>query len=481
MIVLWGTWDVYPKKYKTEFIKGLYDACNHFDEFFAQIDIDMESGKAARYTETQDFCINYPKTVEESIKRNETAHHRIIGLTIETRPEYVTDENCQYWRTLGVTRIEMGIQSLFDDVLDANKRGHSVEQIRIAMHRLRQYAFKVSCHFMPGLYWSTVVKDVATFQSAYDDIRIRPDEQKFYPTAVIPNTELYDLRKSWVYHALSDDELRYITKRVQIDIIPPYTRIKRLARDFDSNEVVAWANTPNLRQLVEIEMDTEFKNSEALRVAQYGKLYENPTYIRDIEEFLRYRECHEMERDYLQKDTGLLRASQWQSLHSAIYTYVIGFQPDLSAIRSFVCLDTRSREVRHDESGIVATSGIVIRQYQSSVGTEYFIAYEDALGYLYGFTRLLLPDTGKSVDREWLGEGTALIRELHVYGQVASLAFQQISPNPSLLRGEQEQTQHTGIGRQLMALAEQIATQGWYDRLSVISGVGVREYYKKLW
>lgn len=196
MIVLGGTWDVYPKKYKTEFVKGLYDACNHFDEFFAQIDIDMESGKAARYTETQDFCITYPATIEASIKRNETAHHRIIGLTVETRPEYVTDENCQYWRTLGVTRIEMGIQSLFDDVLDANKRGHSVEQIRIAMHKLRQYAFKVSCHFMPGLYGSTVEKDIATFQMAYDDIWIRPDEQKFYPTAVIPNTELYDLRKS---------------------------------------------------------------------------------------------------------------------------------------------------------------------------------------------------------------------------------------------------------------------------------------------
>lgn len=245
----------------------------------------MNHGKAARYTETQDFSIEYPATVEESIKRNETAHHRIIGLTIETRPEYVTDANCQYRRKLGVTRIEMGIQSLFDDVLDANKRGHSVEQIRIAMHKLRQYAFKISCHFMPGLYGSTVEKDIQTFEMAYNDPWIKPDEQKFYPTAVIPNTELYDLWKAGKYQALSDQDLRYITERVQIDIIPPYTRIKRLARDFDTNEVVAGANTPNLRQLIEIEMDTTYKHHEDLRVAQYSKLYSNTMTCIDLEDF----------------------------------------------------------------------------------------------------------------------------------------------------------------------------------------------------
>lgn len=103
---------------------------------------------------------------------------------------------------------------------------------------------------------------------------------------------------------MSDEELKYITKRVQIDIIPAYTRIKRLARDFDSNEVVAGANTPNLRQLVEIEMDIEYKNHEDVRTAQYGKLYENAIYVRDVEDFLGYRERNEMERGDLQQDTG---------------------------------------------------------------------------------------------------------------------------------------------------------------------------------
>ena len=93
--------------------------------------------------------LSYPATIEESIKINETAENKIIGLTIETRPEYVTDENCQLRRELGVTRMEMGVQTLHNDVHEANKRGHDNEAIRKAMHKLRQYGFKISNHYMP--------------------------------------------------------------------------------------------------------------------------------------------------------------------------------------------------------------------------------------------------------------------------------------------------------------------------------------------
>ncbi|MBQ9553891.1 radical SAM protein [bacterium] len=87
--------------------------------------------------------------MEEAIKVNETAAHRIIGLTIETRPEFVTDENCQQWRKMGVTRIEMGVQSTNNEILDLNQRGHHIEEVRLALHKMRQYAFKFSIHIMP--------------------------------------------------------------------------------------------------------------------------------------------------------------------------------------------------------------------------------------------------------------------------------------------------------------------------------------------
>ncbi|USN54712.1 MAG: radical SAM protein [Candidatus Peribacteria bacterium] len=271
MIVLGGTWDVYPQSYKVKFIKGLYDACNTFEQFLDKINVDYNNPKAARWTQ-DDLDISYPETIAESIEINESAKQRIIGLTLETRPEYVDDKNCQFWRDLGVTRIEMGIQTLHNDVHLANKRGHDNQAIRDAMHKLRQYGFKVSNHYMPGLYASTLDKDIETFRLAYSSPRIKSDEQKFYPTAVIPNTDLYQLYKAGEYQPLTDQDLETIVRRVKTEIIPPYTRIKRLARDFDTNEVVAGANTPNLRQIVMKELMQEFHDSPALRKQQYSRL-----------------------------------------------------------------------------------------------------------------------------------------------------------------------------------------------------------------
>jgi hypothetical protein len=110
---------------------------------------DFTAAKAARYTPLEHMQLDYPETIEESLRINETASHRIIGLTIETRPEYVTDVNCQYRRSMGITRLEMGVQSLDDTVLDMNKRGHGTKEIFAAMHKLRQYG----SHFLakPGM------------------------------------------------------------------------------------------------------------------------------------------------------------------------------------------------------------------------------------------------------------------------------------------------------------------------------------------
>jgi len=163
MIVLGGTRDVYTKKYKIDFIKWLYDAVNNFGKLkikSLESWMDDKSEQRFKYTLVWLDKLKYPKTLEESIKKNEKSDHRIIGLTLETRPEYVTDENCKLWREMWVTRIEIWLQSMYDDVLAKNKRWHTVEQFRQAMHKLRQYAFKFSVHIMPWLYGSTYVKDL---------------------------------------------------------------------------------------------------------------------------------------------------------------------------------------------------------------------------------------------------------------------------------------------------------------------------------
>lgn len=183
--------------------------------------------------------LQYSQTLEDAIATNEASAHRIIGLTVETRPEYVTDENCKLWRNLGVTRLEMGVQSMYDEVLDANKRGHNVQQIRQACHRLRQYGFKFSIHIMPGLYQSSYEKDLGTFQKIYEDPFLLPDEIKFYPTSVIPNTELYNLYKQGKYIPLETSQIKQLIKETFLHIIPPYTRIKRLIRDIPATEIEA--------------------------------------------------------------------------------------------------------------------------------------------------------------------------------------------------------------------------------------------------
>jgi putative ELP3 family histone acetyltransferase len=134
-----------------------------------------------------------------------------------------------------------------------------------------------------------------------------------------------------------------------------------------------------------------------------------------------------------------------------------------------VSLDTRSREVRNKKEKTEALN-LVVRAYESSVGQEYFISYEDELGYLYGFTRLLLPKLEERLDVAGLGLETALIRELHVYGSLQSLNTQEEN---------KQKVQHSGLGKQLLETAEKIAQKSGFSKLSVISGVGVREYYRK--
>lgn len=164
-----------------------------------------------------------------------------------------------------MTRLEMGVQSLYDDVLDANKRGHSVQQAREAVHKLRQYGYKMSVHMMPGLYGSNYEKDVDSFRQLYDDPFFRPDEIKFYPTSVIPNTELYELYLKGEYKPLETTVIQQLIREVFLDIIPPYTRIKRLIRDIPSTEIVAGSSVTNLSQLTHNQMKKELKNTPAMQ------------------------------------------------------------------------------------------------------------------------------------------------------------------------------------------------------------------------
>ncbi|MFA6255780.1 MAG: radical SAM protein [Candidatus Absconditabacterales bacterium] len=476
MIVLGGTFDVYTKAYKIKFVKQLYDACNTFDAYFKNIKISTTQ-RYAHTTVDETKTIKYSKNIAEALTKNENTAHRIIGLTIETRPEYVTDANCQFRRELGVTRIEMGVQSLDEKVLAMNKRGHTVKQAREACHKLRQYGFKFCLHVMPGLYGSTYAKDLATFKNLYIDPFFKPDEIKFYPTSVIPNTQLCKLYKQGKYKPLETEDIKKLIRQTFLHVIPPYTRIKRLIRDIPANEIIAGSTVTNLSQLMHEEIKGRMKNEEGRMKGFYERLYGDHTLFKTTKEFLKQEITNyttpTSRGSKLPITTGIKNQSR-----DNIQTFIIGKQPDLVSFRNFVSLDTRSREIRNklkaESSKLKAIVNLVIRKYLSSGGVEYFISCEDQLGYLYGFTRLLLPTKGQGVRIKGLGNDTAIIRELHVYGQVEGLKDGQIK----ILKDGK--TQHTGFGKQLMEIAEQISHSRKYKKLSVISGIGVRAYYRKL-
>ena len=454
MIVLGWSWDAYPRDYKIDFVKQLYDACNTFSELkIKQWQVGQEDSKYHFEILNLDE-IKYSDSLEEAIKRNEIAKNRIIWLTIETRPDLVSHENCKFWRELWVTRVEMWIQSTNDEVLELNKRGHNVQKIKDAIHIMRQYWFKISIHLMPWLYGSDFEKDIQSFKDIYSDSAFQPDEIKFYPTSVIPNTQLYNLYKEWKYTPITTEQILDEIRETFLNIIPPYTRIKRLIRDIPATEIVAWSNITNLSQMAHESLLKEMRNSyhwkDSIDVEKF--------YKRLYGDYILYKN----EEEYFSK-------LSWVTDESEIE--IIWQEPDLKSFRSFVCLDTRSREVRNRiEKKKLDSLNLVLRWYKSSAGQECFISFEDELGYLYGFTRLLLPNQDSVAWIDWLEKWTAIIRELHVYGELQKI-----------WEKSGKWTQHTWLWKRLLSFAEKLSKTFGYNQFSVISWVWVREYYKGVW
>ena len=471
MIILGWSRDAYPRNYKIDFVKQLYDACNTFSDLRIKQNFGEGGNDESRYHfEIQNLDeIKYSNSLEEAIKRNETVKNRIIWLTIETRPDLVSHENCKFWRELGVTRVEMWIQSTDDEVLKLNKRGHDVQKIKDAIYIMRQYGLKISIHLMPWLYWSDFEKDIQSFNDIYTDSAFQPDEIKFYPTSVIPNTELYNLYKEWKYTPITTEQILSEIRETFLNIIPPYTRIKRLIRDIPATEIVAWSNITNLSQMAHESLLKEMKNSFHWK----GSIDVEKFYLRLYWDY----ELYENEDKYFEKmsqkphPTHLLLGEGNHEVVGEVKVGIIWTQPDLKSFRNFVCLDTRSREVRNRiEKKKSDSLNLVLRWYPSSVGQECFISFEDELGYLYWFTRLLLPNDDSVVWIEWLEKWTAIIRELHVYGEL-----QKIWDKSG------QWTQHTWLWRRLISFAERLSKSFGYNQFSVISWVWVREYYKSLW
>jgi elongator complex protein 3 len=228
LLILGGTWSYYPEDYQEWFVCRCLDAMNE---------------------------VNSP-TLEEAQRLNETAPHRNVGLVVETRPDCITPQEVRHLRWLGATKVQMGIQSLDDDILAHNKRGHTVADTQRAMRLLRLAGFKVVVHWMPNLLGATPESDLEDFRRLWNDPSLRPDELKIYPTALLENTELYDLWQRGEYQPYNEETLVALLARCK-SLIPPYCRVNRLMRDIPSPNIIEGVKKTNLRQIVQQRMQRE--------------------------------------------------------------------------------------------------------------------------------------------------------------------------------------------------------------------------------
>ncbi len=240
LIILGGTWSHYPKKYQAWFVKECFRGMNRNDR----------TDQADRL----DRLDRLDQELKLEHKRNETAKHRCVGLTIETRPDLITKKSIIWLRKLGATKVQIGVQSLQNKVLKKNNRGHTAEDSLRAVNLLRLAGFKIHAHWMPNLYGSDFETDLADFKLMFERDSIMPDELKIYPCVVLKGTKLYDLYKNGDYKPYSEEALLDLLVKCK-QHVTKYCRITRLYRDIPSFEIEAGSKKTNFRQLVQNELE----------------------------------------------------------------------------------------------------------------------------------------------------------------------------------------------------------------------------------
>ncbi len=372
MIVMGGTFTAMPFPYQEWFIKRAFDALNSFpgDEIPSN-------------------------NLLEAHALNESAKARCVALTIETRPDWAKEEHVDKMLYLGATRVEIGVQSPFDDVLERVKRGHTVKDVVEATRILKDAGYKVCYHLMPGLPGSDLDRDVEAFRLVFEDPRFRPDMLKIYPTLVIEGTELYEMWKRGEYRGLSEEEtLEYLIRVYRI--MPRWVRIQHVQRDIPEEYILDGPKRRNLRQMVEQYLERRGEKINEIRYREVG---------------------HAMAR---------------------------GVKPNYRSVR------------------------LERIDYEASGGHEVFLSIVDDKDVLMGVLRLRIPSV---LAHRWeVDERTSIIREIHVYGPLVPVGER---PN--------EGAQHRGFGKWLMEEAERIAVEEFDSKkMLVISGVGARNYFRKL-
>ncbi|RAP44648.1 tRNA uridine(34) 5-carboxymethylaminomethyl modification radical SAM/GNAT enzyme Elp3 [uncultured Methanosphaera sp.] len=387
LIIMGGTFASRPLDYQEWFVTQCLRAMNDFESIINTI---PRNQKEANIIPPTDF-----KYLHEVKKSNEHSKVRCVGLTFETRPDYSKTEDVNRMLGFGVTRVELGVQTLYNYIYKRIDRGHRIQDVVEANQTLRDSGIKVAMHMMPGLY-STPRSDLNMFKRLFTEPSFCPDMLKIYPCLVTEGSEFYEMWKKGEYEPYTSEQAVDLIVEVK-KILPKWVRTMRIQRDIPATLIDAGVKKSNLGELVYNRLEEENIQCQCIRCREVG-----------------HKRAHGIEPDY--DNIELLRTD-----------------------------------------------------YDVTGGHEIFLSIEDqGNDIIIGFTRLRIPS--KNTFRPEITPNSALIRELHVYGQM-----QKIGKNKENL------WQHKGYGGRLLHEAERIAKEEYEkNKLLIISGIGVRDYYRKL-
>jgi len=241
LVVVGGTFPFMPKDYQKNFIKSCYDALNGFDS------LNLEKAK----------------------ENNEHADIRNVGFTLETKPDYCKKEHVDLMLGYGITRIEIGVQSLRNKVYKIVNRGHDFNDVIESFQIAKDAGYKIVAHMMPGLPSMTPDDDIADFKQLFEDPRLRPDMLKIYPSLVLENTHLYKEYQDGIYKPYSDQEMIKVLTEMK-RIVPRWVRIMRIQREISKNEIVAGPKLGNLRQIVHKNLKKKNIRCRCIRCREPG-------------------------------------------------------------------------------------------------------------------------------------------------------------------------------------------------------------------
>ena len=296
LIVLGGTWSSYPESYQVWFILRCFEAMNDFRaEFAEQLPHDLRGNIDFEQLEEEvdgaSLTRSYNEVVrgflrdrlggrlveegesatwsqlEQAHRENERAEARCVGLVLETRPDHVTPKEVVRLRRLGATKIQIGIQTLDDEILARNGRGHDVAASRRSLALLRGAGFKLHVHWMPNLLGASPESDAVDFQRLFDDSEIRPDELKVYPCSLIETAELMRFYQSGEWRPYEREELAELLEGCLLSV-PEYCRVTRVIRDIPGDDIVDGNKTTNFRQVVEQRLEKQGQSSRDIRARE---------------------------------------------------------------------------------------------------------------------------------------------------------------------------------------------------------------------